>query len=360
MDTLKQFGIPAIAALIFAILLIPVVKKVAVKIGLIDKPNARKVHLEPVPLAGGVSIAITTGLSLLLSSTFIDVFSDNIIWISGAMIMLIIGVLDDRFNVKPIYRLIIQLACAYAVAASGIRITSFYGMLGIHEIPISIQYILTIIVIAGVVNAYNLMDGIDGLLGSLTLVGSSVLAIVAYQFHRYELTVLYVALIGSVIGFLRYNLSSKKIFMGDAGSLFLGFILVVTAIKLLNATHEKNPGDQLKILLLVGGIFLIPVFDSLRVYRARIKKGISPFKADKTHLHHLFLYLGITHKKATLLIVILVILITAVIGGLIYLIPVVWVILTVTVVLIVVIALLTINQSVLEWTKKLKEIEKGD
>jgi UDP-GlcNAc:undecaprenyl-phosphate/decaprenyl-phosphate GlcNAc-1-phosphate transferase len=359
MKMITPFIIPGLAALIFALILIPIMKKIAISIGLVDKPNARKVHTDSVPLIGGLSIGVTTALAMILSPLFTDNFNNNIVWICGAIVMLIIGSLDDRFNLKASLRLFIQMACAYAVAYSGIRINSFYGLFGVNEIPVFVQYGLTIIVIAGVVNAYNLMDGIDGLLGGLTLVGTSVLAVISFQLKQYELTVLYIAIIGSILGFLRYNLSLKKIFMGDAGSLFIGFILIVTSIKLLNASGGANSIEQLKVLLLVGGIFLVPVLDSLRVYRGRVKKGISPFKADKTHLHHLFLVLGITHKRATLLIVILAVLITAIVAGLIYLIPVTWVILIGVSVFVVVTIILTLNHSVAEWKEKLKKLERN-
>jgi UDP-GlcNAc:undecaprenyl-phosphate/decaprenyl-phosphate GlcNAc-1-phosphate transferase len=357
MNMLTQAFIAALEALIIALILIPAVRIGAIKFDLVDKPNARKVHAHPVPLVGGISIAITTVLALILSPKFLEGIQNNIVWLTCAIIMLAIGLLDDRFDIKPLYRLIIQMSCAYAVVASGIRIQSFYGLFGIQEIPDIVGYVLTIIVITGVVNAYNLMDGIDGLLGGLTLIGVSVLGIISYQYQQYELTIFYSAVCGAIIGFLRYNLSKKKIFMGDAGSLLLGFVLVVTAIKLLNAVNDQQTSGQLKVLLLITGIFLVPVLDSLRVYRARVKKGISPFKADKTHLHHLFLFLNITHKTAAFFILVLVLLIISIVVGLTYLIPLIWVVTIGAIIFISVTTLLTLNRSVLEWKEKLKKLE---
>ena len=353
-----QFIVPMCGALIFSLLLIPILRHLAVLVGMVDKPNARKIHNEPVPLVGGISIAIATLLALLSSQLFKDSFEQNISLLAGGLIMLIVGALDDRLNIKPVYRLVIQLSCAFAVAFSGIRISSLHGLIGITEIPIYLQYGLTIIVITGVVNAYNLMDGIDGLIGGLTFVAASVLGIISYQLGLFDLTILCLSVMGAIVGFLRYNLSRKKIFMGDAGSLLLGFILVVTAIRILNSTNDQNPNEQLKILLLIAGIFLVPVFDSLRVYRARIKRGVSPFKADKTHLHHLFLFLGITHRKATILIVVLVLLITLIVAGLVLLIPAIWVIVVGVSVFALVAVVLTLNRSVQEWKERLKSLER--
>jgi UDP-GlcNAc:undecaprenyl-phosphate/decaprenyl-phosphate GlcNAc-1-phosphate transferase len=359
MNSYTQLVIPIVGSLALVLLIIPIIKKAATKLGLMDKPNARKVHSAPVPLAGGISIALTTIIALLLNPQFINHFAENAVWISGAMIILVIGALDDRFDIKPLYRLVIQLGCAFAVAWSGVRITSFQGLFGIETIPLIAQYGLTMIVIAGVVNAYNLMDGIDGLMGGLSLVSSLILGVISYQFNRIELSILCFTVAGAVIGFLKHNLSRKKLFMGDAGSLFLGFLLVVVAIKLLNTVDSKNATEGIKVLLVISGIFLVPVLDSLRVYRERIKKGGSPFKADKTHLHHLFIFLGITHKRATLLIVILSCVILGIMTGLTYFIPIIWVIIAGVSVFIGVTAFLTINHSVQEWRDKIKELERS-
>jgi len=350
--------VPLAEALLLSVLLIPFVRAGAVAIGLVDKPNERKVHVHATPLAGGIAIAIATGLMLSFSHA-ID-FSNfaNLTWVTGSIVMLITGALDDRFNVKPTYRLILQFACASAVAGAGIRITSLYGIAGIYELPLIVQYLVTIVVIAGVVNAYNLMDGIDGLLGSLTLIGSATLGIIAMSLKQPDLAVFFAILSGTIMGFLRFNLGSRKIFMGDAGSLMLGFILVTAAIRLLDSSAQYDHAFQLQILLVVVGLFLVPVFDSLRVYRGRIKKGLSPFRADKTHLHHLFLMLGISHKRATLLIIVLVILILLVIVILTRLIDWWWTLLVAAMMFGIASSILTMNRKVNEWKQRISDMEK--
>ncbi|TXH28897.1 MAG: undecaprenyl/decaprenyl-phosphate alpha-N-acetylglucosaminyl 1-phosphate transferase [Cyclobacteriaceae bacterium] len=295
--------IPFVESLLLSVFIIPFIRWAAGFVGLIDKPNHRKVHIQPTPLAGGISIALAAAIILTFGAAINLVNTQDMTWIIGSIIMLVIGALDDRFNIKPVYRLIVQLGCAAAVAGAGIRITSLYGIAGIHDLPITIQYIVTIVVIAGVVNAYNLMDGIDGLLGSLTLIGSVTLGMISWSLSQYQLTVFFAVLSGAIIGFLHFNLGTKKIFMGDAGSLMLGFILVTTAIKLLSVPHTSDNINQSQLPLVLAGLFLVPVFDSLRVYHARINRGLSPFHADKTHLHHLLLTMGASHKRATLMIV---------------------------------------------------------
>lgn len=350
--------IPFLESLLVSILLIPFVRWSAVAIGLVDKPNERKVHVQPTPLAGGISIALVVGVILACRATTDLMNAMDLTWIIGSVIMLLTGGLDDRFNIKPVYRLMVQFACAAAVASVGVRIPSLYGIGGIYDLPVVLQYSITIVVIVGVVNAYNLMDGIDGLLGSLTLIGAATLGIISWSLNHYGLTIFFAVLSGAIIGFLRYNLGSKKIFMGDAGSLMLGFILVTTAIRLLSMSSHYNHVLQLQLLLIVVGLFLVPVFDSLRVYRGRIKKGQSPFLADKTHLHHLLLLLGVSHKLATLLIAILTVFILIVIVALSGLIQWWWILLVAITLFGVASSILTMNKRVNEWKQRIMQMER--
>jgi UDP-GlcNAc:undecaprenyl-phosphate/decaprenyl-phosphate GlcNAc-1-phosphate transferase len=354
----KSISIPFAESLLLSILIIPIVRWISIAIGLVDKPNERKVHSNTVPLAGGISIALATGLILSFGVNLNLLNPQDLTWLGGSLIMLITGVLDDRFNIKPVYRLLTQFACAGAVAYAGIRIPSLYGIGGVYELPVVAQYVVTIVVIAGVVNAYNLMDGIDGLLGSLTLIGSATLGIISWSLNHNDLAIFFAVLSGAIIGFLRYNLGSKKIFMGDAGSLMLGFILVTTAIRLLSLSSQYNHTIQLQLLLVVVGLFLVPVFDSLRVYRGRIKKGLSPFRADKTHLHHLLLLLEISHKRATLLIAILKIFILIVIVALSGLIQWWWILLVAIILFGVSSSILNLNKRVNEWKQRVMQMEK--
>lgn len=342
----QKIFVPFAESLLLSIFVIPAIRWVAGVVGLIDQPNHRKVHVQPTPLAGGISIAFVVAITLVFGAAIRLINTQDLTWIIGSVVMLFIGALDDRFNIKPVYRLIVQLACAAAVAGAGIRITSLYGFAGIYELPVAIQYIVTILVIAGVVNAYNLMDGIDGLLGSLTLVGSTTLGMISWSLNEYQLTVFFAVLSGAIIGFLRFNLGTKKIFMGDAGSLMLGFILVSTAIKLLTVPHAHDNVNQYQLPLVLAGLFLVPVFDSLRVYHARINRGLSPFHADKTHLHHLLLTMGASHKRATLMIVTLTVFILLSSVALVTVIPWWWVLAVAITLFSAATAMLTLNTRV--------------
>ena len=297
MKTLIEFSTLGILALILALIFIPFIKQIAVKVNLVDKPNYRKVHTNAVPLIGGISIAITVLIVLIVSGNQLSFLKEYLPILSSGFVLLIVGVIDDKTDLSAKYKLVIQLLLAFIIALSGPRITTFYGFLGVYEIATWAQYLLTIIVITGVVNAFNLMDGVDGLVGGLSLLGFTMFLVSSVFYNDYFLGKVSVIFIGAIIGFLKFNLSKKKIFMGDAGSLFLGFILVTFGIHFMEKQHSTNNYGYAYGFLILVAFFSIPVLDSIRVYVGRIKQGNSPFKADKSHLHHLLLTAGLTHKK---------------------------------------------------------------
>jgi UDP-GlcNAc:undecaprenyl-phosphate GlcNAc-1-phosphate transferase len=280
---------------------IPSLRKIAIKVKLVDKPNFRKLHQNQVPLIGGIAIAIVVLLVLLVSGQRMPMFLQFLPILASGAVLLLVGIIDDKTDLHAGYKLIVQLLLSWIIAFSGIRITSLYGVFGIGEITLVWQYVLSIIVITGVVNAFNLMDGVDGLVGGLSLLGFSLFFIDALMRQDYFLAKLSIVFMGAIIGFLKFNLSKNKIFMGDSGSLFLGFVLVSLGIKSLS---QPMPYDSHSYgFLVLFAFFTIPVFDSIRVYASRIKKGYSPFRADRSHLHHLLLNAGLSHKKTALFVV---------------------------------------------------------
>ncbi len=158
---LTYFAIPILSFALVLIITKPL-RKLAKKLNLVDKPNERKVHSSSVPLIGGISVLASAGLALIVSSEFWNSAMDYHVLIYGSSILFVIGVIDDKMEVRSILKLVIQIALAYFVYDSGIRIESMFGIFGIHELPVVGQYVLTIFVIVGVINAFNLMDGIDG------------------------------------------------------------------------------------------------------------------------------------------------------------------------------------------------------
>lgn len=352
--------ISATTALLLCLMIVPVLMRFSARLGLMDKPGFRKVHASAVPVVGGIAIVLASGMALMLSSISLELVKQYPVLLGGSLLLFIIGVWDDRKHLSPMYRLMIQILCATAVAANGIRLSSMHGLLGINEIPVFVQYFLTIIIITGVTNAFNLIDGIDGLAGGLAFINLTILGILSFMLKQYALMVLFVTLTGAITGFLKNNIHPAKIFMGDGGSLFLGFLMSSAGILLIETTKTIHTIDASYVVLLVASILLIPVFDSLRVYMWRMQRGNSPFKADKTHLHHLFLTLGLNHKKTASFIYVLELAIL-IIGILLLR----WAGISASIMIIVILflfisQLLQLNYSVDKWNKVIRKMEKSD
>ena len=344
-------------ALFLVLAIMPLMRKAAIGVGLVDKPNRRKVHSGSIPLVGGITVWMAAIFTLLISvpSEFITAETRYILITSG--LMLLLGAIDDKMDLRASIKLLIQLALAYFAFANGIRIESFYGILGIHVIPVYVQYALTVLVITGVINAFNLMDGIDGLAAAMALNGFILFAGLAVITGQFLLFYLFLALIGALLGFLRFNLSKTgKVFMGDAGSLFIGTVLVLSAIVLLQAA-ANTPAIKL-VLSVVVGVLTLPVLDSLRVYRRRAKEGFSPFRADRTHFHHLVLQLGIKPGRATAIIVAVsatLISLSVIIGTLA---SVTAMVLTILMLFILISSVLSLHNRVDHWRKQVKDMER--
>lgn len=299
MKLLLNFALAGAISFILTSLLILLLRRYASLLTLVDKPNQRKVHQGNIPLVGGIAFALGSIFSLLFMEGGLLLIKENIPVFTSGLLLLLMGVVDDKLNLKAVYKLAIELLLAYFLVDSGFRIYSLAGLFGIHSIPLWTQYVLSIIVIAGVINSFNLMDGADGLAGGLAMLSILSYAVVSYVQLNYLWAGYYFSLFISLGAFLYFNFNKNKVFMGDGGSLFLGVILVTGGLQILKPGVPREMLPEEKTLLLVFGVFLIPVFDSLRVYRARLKKGKSPFKPDKSHLHHLVLLLGWKHAKVS-------------------------------------------------------------
>lgn len=350
------FLIPVISlAIVLAIT--PLLRLTAIKLQLVDKPNTRKDHNGQVPLVGGLAIWFSAIATLLVVSPSLGDLSEVSFMLIAAGILLVIGSIDDKTDLRASLKLTIQIALAYYAFSNGIRIETFYGILGIYEIPVLVQYFITLIVITGVVNAFNLMDGIDGLAAGLAFVAFILFGWMAFITGELMLLYLFLTLIGALIGFMRFNFSSRvKVFMGDAGSLFIGFIMVLSAISLLQSAQGTS--DIRLVLSVVVGVLALPVLDSLRVYRRIAKNGYSPFRADRTHFHHLVLQLGIKHRSATLLIIIvsgLLITLSIAIGTLA---SFTLMVISLMTTFIVISWLLSLNSKVTFWKNRVLEMEK--
>jgi len=290
-----------VMAFVLTLIFIPPVIFMVKRFKLFDRPNARKEHSVPTPTFGGISIFTGMMVSLLFWFKFYN--HPSIITFFLSMILLFgVGIMDDLKDLAARYKLVIEAGVATLLAVSGIRITSFGGLFGINELHIIAQYIITVVAIVGITNAFNLIDGIDGLAGGLGFMSLVTLGIFLTISKDLNYAMIAFALAGALLGFLYFNFNPARIFMGDTGSLMLGFIIAVLCVQLMkvNAIHPTPVVPNIYVFTL--GIVMIPVFDTLRVFGTRIWKGRSPFSADKTHIHHLITNKGFTHGFAARLI----------------------------------------------------------
>ncbi len=291
-------------ALIISVIAIPTIIAVARAKRLFDTLNGRTSHLVKTPTLGGLSIF--AGF-LISSLVFLNIkqIPDIQYIIAGSLIIFFIGLKDDISAISPFKKLIGQIVAALIVIELGnIRFTSLYGFLGVYEIDYFTSVLLTLFVLIVIINSFNLIDGIDGLASGIGIVTSATFGIWFYLVGEYQLTIIAASLVGALIAFFVFNVFGRKnkIFMGDIGSLLLGFITAIFVIKFneLNA----NPGNPYFIHSSPAvsiGILIIPLFDTLRVFVIRLIHKHSPFKADRGHVHHRILTLTNSHFKSTLI-----------------------------------------------------------
>ena len=290
-----------ITAFVVTLITIPPIISLIKKHNLYDKLNARKVHTVPIPTMGGIAIVAGMMMGLFLWFPFRNV-APQISFFFSIAVLFALGIMDDLNDLSAKYKFIVQAGLAALIALSGIRITSFEGLFGITELPIMAQYTFTLLAIVGITNAFNLIDGIDGLAGGLGFMSLVTLGIFLTMNGDVNTALIAFALAGGILAFMYFNLNPARIFMGDTGSLVLGFVVAVLCIRLMQVnvftTNPVLPHAPVFVL----GIVLIPVFDTIRVFATRIWNGSSPFSADKTHLHHLLTNQGFSHSFATKLI----------------------------------------------------------
>lgn len=298
-------AISMLTAFLVVLFSVPSIVKVALKKHLFDEPGLRTSHKHAIPTLGG--LAIFAGFIFSLSVTpNINPMEEEAIIIAASVIIFFIGLKDDILVTAPITKLGGQLVSgAILVVLGDIRITSLHGFYGITEIPYTFSLLLTIFLIIVIINAFNLIDGIDGLSSGIGILTASTFGIWFYLFGKVQWAVLSFALVGSLMAFFIYNVFGKKnkIFMGDTGSLLLGLIMSIITIQFNE--FNKNTGMDYAIHAapaVAFGILIVPLFDTLRVMFIRIVLKRSPFKADKNHIHHKLLDLGYSHIKSTLIL----------------------------------------------------------
>jgi UDP-GlcNAc:undecaprenyl-phosphate/decaprenyl-phosphate GlcNAc-1-phosphate transferase len=297
-----KFGILAfVTAFVVAMIVMPVLIRVIYRFKLFDVPDGRKEHVAPIPTMGGIASVIGMAVGCMLWFQFTrDIVTVSFLF--SIAVLLAIGMMDDMKNLPARYKFAIQLSVALLIAFSGVRITSFNGLFGIYELSSSAQYTFTILALTGITNAFNLIDGIDGLAGGLGFMCLIILGIFLTLSGDSNIAILAFALGGGLLGFLYYNFNPAKIFMGDTGSLVLGFVIAVLCVRLIQLNVGVNNPVLPHSPVFALSVVAIPVFDTLRVFALRIWNGRSPFSPDKNHIHHLLTNNGWGHNIAAKLL----------------------------------------------------------
>ena len=280
---------------------IPSIINVSRKKHLFDEPNDRTSHQGLTPTLGGLGIFAGVLFSIILWTPF-KFFGDLQYILCAFIVLFLIGAKDDIDPVSPVKKLLAQLfAAGILVFKANVRITTLYSIFGVGELPLWLSVLLSVFVIIALINAFNLIDGIDGLAGSISVLSSLVFGYWFFVVGRIELAIIAFSLIGSVLAFLKFNYPPAKIFMGDTGSLLIGLIAAILAIQFieLNKTMTTSSMYIASAPAMAIAVLIIPVFDTARVMFIRLLQGKSPFKPDKKHIHHELLTLGLGHLQTT-------------------------------------------------------------
>ena len=283
---------------LIAISLIPIIIKVVKAINVLDQPDRRKIHVISTPSLGGIAIYLALILALVFALPISHIFEEKY-FIGGIFLVFLLGIRDDVASLQAMHKLLVQIfASVLVVFFMDVKISGLHGLFGIDIFGWYFDELFTIAVISILTNAFNLIDGIDGLAGTIGLILSLLFATLFYYEGEIFSAVLAVSLAGALLAFLIYNWYPSKVFMGDTGSLVLGFTLTVLLVKFLQ-TDSSNLWQRSPVALMLG-FFILPVYDTLRVFFIRLYEGNHPLAPDRNHIHHTMLRLGYNHGQATI------------------------------------------------------------
>lgn len=314
-------GLVFVTAFLVVLYSTPPLIKVAILKRLFDEPGERKIHTRVIPTIGGIIIFAATLFSYSLwfeldftkfhnvielnnSNTGLYIREFKLI-VATLLMLFFVGIKDDIIGTAPIKKLIAQvLAALILVLVGNIRITGLHGIFEVYEIPYWASVFLSLFTFIVVINAFNLIDGVDGLAAGVGFIVAMVFGTWFILAGDIILASLAFALGGSLLGFLVFNFSPAKIFMGDSGSLTIGLIACILAIKLIEYPTDKLQGLQLYLSkpVFVIATLVYPLADTLRVFTLRAATGVSPFSADRNHLHHRLIDCGLNHRGTVIII----------------------------------------------------------
>ncbi|HYJ65558.1 MAG TPA: MraY family glycosyltransferase [Parafilimonas sp.] len=296
-----QVATGIIIAYLTTFFLLPLIIKLAHQNKIYDVPDERKTHNYPVSSLGGIAIFSGLILSMLLVSDFNNYNAELQYYVAGLFVIFILGLIDDIFILKAWKKTLGQLAVAAVLTLKGgLLVTNLHGFLGMHALTHTESVYISFFTIILLINAFNLLDGVDGLAASIGLVACLLFGVFFLINNVLPYAVLAFSIAGALLSFLMYNFPPAKIFMGDSGSTLIGLICSMLAIKFV-----ENPAIQVNLTgystpAIAFGFLLIPLMDVLRVFALRIAKGKSPLIPDRSHFHHLLQNKGLSHTEVTI------------------------------------------------------------
>jgi len=300
-----EIALPIITSFLIVLLSTPSFITIARLKHLFDDPKEkRKIHTHKVPLMGGMMIFAGILFSFLLWLPIDEMGVIKYI-VPSMLIMFFVGMKDDIIGTTPVKKLAAHLFVAFImIFMANVKLTSLHGLFGIREIPDYVGIMLSLFTYIVIINAFNLIDGVDGLAAGVGVIASAAFGGWFYFAGDWTYAVLSFSIGGALLGFLRYNFNPAKIFMGDSGSLTIGFLMAVMAIELVEYKAQDLPQviENISKPILAMSILVYPLIDTIRVFTLRVLKGTSPFSADRNHLHHRLLDLGLSHKQTVLII----------------------------------------------------------
>ena len=291
-------AVPFLLSMILVFWVHPYVVRIATSRGLTDNPDARKLQQRPVPVLGGVAVFFGIVVGAGVTSMF---FNSHALFTSivAITVMMYIGVLDDMLGLTPILRLILEfLFIAFVAWMDQVNINDLHGVFGIGMLPVYLSAPLCIIAGLGIINAINMIDGVDGLASGFCIMACAVFGFAFWMSYDGTMAVLSALTAGALIPFFFHNVFGKesKMFIGDAGSLMMGMIMTIFVMHILDHGSRVSVNfTNMGVVAFVLSVLSVPVFDTLRVMTGRIVRGVSPFHADRSHLHHLFIEMGFSH-----------------------------------------------------------------
>lgn len=296
----------------FGFVIVPRIVVISRRKGLFDFVNERKVHTQQIPRLGGVSflpalifsVSFVMGIRYLLGVGVDEQISQTVLvemlfLLCGLVVLYFIGLADDLVSVSFRYKLLSQVFVSCLLILSGVYVNNMHGFFGFHEIPAWLGYILTVILVCFVINAINLIDGVDGLASGLSSIALASLGFWFWGQNLFIYAMVAIAMLGVIVPFFIFNVFGRKfkIFMGDTGSLLIGYLIAFLSAKLCMISASGLVFEFKGAPIFIFAILFIPLFDAARVFVERMRAGKSPFNPDKTHIHHKFLALGFSHRQ---------------------------------------------------------------